>query len=841
MREWIRNTRELALIIRHWTARPSLALAAIATLALGSGGAVGVFSVLDALALRALPWPNADRLVVVHATLPAERVNPGKTDTWDRAPITWAAWEGLQGSPAFEEVGVWMSSRQILDVPDTGGYVRSEAVEVVHASTAYLSLLGARPLMGRLFTPEEDTDTGTESVILSHSTWRRLFGGKEDVIGQAVTIRPALQFAGARKTIVGVLPSRLTFPGGEPALLLPIGLQSWNAKYSENGFLRALARLAPGVTPESAEAMAQASVRGPEPPGRRTARVVALRDELVGRFVPSFWLLFAGSSIVLVISLTVVGGLLLNDVVSRRRELAIRLALGASKRQLATHIVVEQATLGIVAAALGAAMAWPISSGLSRIAGLESGGLLNSTLDARAAGAAAVIVTTSLVVLGLVAARSLSHAQLQAGGAVATQATRRRGVAEKTALGAVLALTVALTSGAGLFADAVLRMRARPMGFNPDRLAIIGLEPAQVRSTTARPPATLGGASPGGGLPAVRSPFAQRRGEALEARAALTSWVHTASLLDHLAAVPEVRAVAGVLAAPFGGGWQDAPVRIVGDPADDTYVVQVQAVTPAYFEVMGIPVLAGRALDADDRLTGRVVVSEAFRRRFLEGDGLGAEFTRSGFRYVVVGVVGNVSHLGFADDSLPCYYRLDTTVAHVNHLVVRTAGDPAAALPAVREAIRAYNPHLLITSSHTMRNLLTLALAEEALRARTSVAFCALSLLLASTGLVSLLRRQVVERYREIGIRLALGARPRHVYGVIMRQAGHSVFIGIVGGLLASLVVVRGAVAVAEGLSAATSVVLAGATSLMLLVALLAAIGPARRASRIDPARALHD
>jgi ABC-type antimicrobial peptide transport system permease subunit len=162
-------------------------------------------------------------------------------------------------------------------------------------------------------------------------------------------------------------------------------------------------------------------------------------------------------------------------------------------------------------------------------------------------------------------------------------------------------------------------------------------------------------------------------------------------------------------------------------------------------------------------------------------------------------------------------------------------------LPAVREAIRAYNPHLLITSSHTMRNLLTLALAEEALRARTSVAFCALSLLLASTGLVSLLRRQVVERYREIGIRLALGARPRHVYGVIMRQAGHSVFIGIVGGLLASLVVVRGAVAVAEGLSAATSVVLAGATSLMLLVALLAAIGPARRASRIDPARALHD
>jgi putative ABC transport system permease protein len=831
----------LPLILRHWTTRPGLAVSVVGTIAVGIAAALGAFAALDALALRALPWPDANRLAAVHAVLPDERGNPGMVATWNRAPITWEAWEGLQRSPAFEEVGVWMSGRQILDMPGADGRLRSEAVEILHVSTTYLSLLGAQPRIGRLFTQAEDADIGTDAVVLSHSTWLRLFGGRADVIGRAVTIRPALQFAGSRKTVVGVLPSGFLFPEGRPALVLPIGLQSWNARFNERGFLRGLARLAPGLTADTATAMTEAVVRGREPPERRTARIVPLREELVGRFVPSFWLLFGGSAIVLAISLTVAAGLLLDDVISRRQEIAIRLALGATRRRLVAQVLTEQLTLGAVATSAGVVISPVIRDGLIRTVGLEVPHLAAVGLDARVASATVFVSLMTLVVLGLVATRSVSSSKPGSGGLTASHATRRRTLTEKTVFGAVLALTVALTSGAGIFADAMLRVRSQPVGFNPDGLVVIGIKPAQVRSTVPERPAVAGDGNQPYGLPAVRSPLLERPIEALEARVALTSWLHTAILVDHLATLPRVEGVAGVLTVPFGGGWQEAQITPDLDPAGGVYDVQVQAVTPSYFEVMSIPVLSGRALRADDRGMRRVVVSEEFRRRFLRGDGVGATFVRDNRRYVVVGVVGNVSQLSFADESLPCYYVLDATVANVNHLVIRTAGDPGACLSALREAIGEYNPHLLVTSTSTMRDLLALALAEEALRARTFVAFCGMSILLAAAGLFSLLRRQITDRHREVGVRLALGARPRHVYLLVLKQAGHSVLVGLVGGLLGSLLVLRAIAALVGEVSADTPAALALAMAVMLLVALLATIGPARRALRIDPIRALRD
>lgn len=828
------------VFVRHWSARPGLALSLVAILGLGVGGAVGLFAALNGLALRALPWPEADRLVVIHATLPHQQGRPAMADRWNRAPVTWSAWEALQESPAFESAGAWMSRRQILDLPRNFSQ-RSRAVEVMNASTSFLEILGARVTMGRSFTADEDTDYGSDAVLLSHETWIGVFGGREDIIGHTLALRPALQFAAEPKTIVGVLRPGLRFPRGRPDLILPIGSQAWNGRFSANGFLRVLARLARGVTAEGAEAAAEPVVRGAVSPGLRSARVVPLRHELVGRFVPSLWLLFAGAVIQLAISVTVSAGLLVADVESRRREIAIRMALGASRGRLAQQVLAEQLTLGVAAAGVGLALAYPIGQAVIAMTGVEAGDGASAWPDRQLVSMAVVSIVMALLTLGLVAIRALSRERPSAPERGGGLATARRASAETIALGVVLATTLALTTAAGLFADVVLRVTARPLGFKPDNVVVLDVTPARTRPVLGPPPAAAENRSGSLALPGVASPLAERRVDSLRSRAEMRSWVHTADLLSFLETVPGVDAVAGSLTVPFGADSRDYRIRLVDDPAATEHEVQVQAITPSYFDVMGIPVLSGRTLTTGDREMGRAIVSDTFRKRFLKGDGVGGVFIRNTRRYTVVGVVADVIQNDFDDHSRPCYYVLDSTVASINHLLIRTSGDIRRDLPQLRAAVQQYNPDLLVTSSQAMADLLAKALIEESLRLRTAVAFCVVTLAMAAAGIFSLLRRQVAERHRELGVRLALGARPRHLYVAILRPASRAVFVGLGGGVLASLLLVQIVRSTVEDIPGTTAAVLGISAGVVLLVALLATIGPVRRASLVDPTRAFHD
>jgi len=813
--------------------RPGFALTAILTLALGIGATTSILSVVDAVLLRPLPWPDPDRLVRIHAVLPERLQQPALAADWNRAPIGWREWEGLRASPAFAHVAAWLPTRF------TVGRERDELVDIAYVSSNFLQTIGAGLHQGRSFTAEEDRAI-VETVLIPFESWQRRYGGR-DVIGEVVLLGSDNEGSRGRPfTIVGILAPGFRFQGPVPDFLLPIGQMSYNGSFETNRFLRIVARLAPGVTIADAFEAAEPIVRGTESRERRTARLVTVVEEELGRAERPLWMLLGGASLLLLVSCSNVAGLLLGEARARRHEVAVRTALGGGVFRILRELAVEQALIATLAAGLGVLLAVWATPLLVAMAPDWLPRLESVRVDSRLALAALATALATSFVFTLGPAVSLARtpaAQVLAEGG--RDAASRRHMGQRLVVASEIALALVLLAGASLFGETIARLTTRPLGFDPDGLAVTSVRftDSALRFAARDISRDVARAKPGQRIDVDE--LMRRMSEGYSAR--------TESVLQRIASVPGVVAVAGVNAALFVATPPDARARAEGSAPEDEQLVAYQAVTDQYFRAMALPVVRGRTFLTQDSADGAIVVSREFERRFLEGNGVGRRvlLRRSGTgaprTYEVIGVVENVKHREFSDDDRATVYVLDRIGSFIRQVVVRTSGDATAILPLLRQALETHDSRPVVTSSQTMESILARSVAEPRFRATLSVTFGAAALLLSAVGLYGLAARRVAERRREIGVRVALGARPGDVRRLVVRDALVTLAIGLAVGMPAAFAASQVTRTFLFDVSPTAPHTFVLAASVLAIATILATVLPARRAASIDPMLTLRE
>jgi len=790
---------DFRLAARRWHARPALALSAIFTLALGLAATTTVFSILDTVVLRSAPWPEADRLHNLYVVRPHWKLDPVLVNTWNRGGISWTSFQDIPSkATTIGGLGVWRSDRQTL------GGSQAELVHVMLVNAGLFPMLGVVPNQGRFFAPEEDTGA-SDSVVVSHETWKSRVGQRADILGHQVTLneRPF--------RIVGVLPPGFRFGAVErPEFMRPLGLTPASQRTEGNHFLQAVVRLAPGITVAAATRDLEPWVRGSEQPDRKQATMVPYAEAQVGSSRRPLVTLWVAALLLLLIATSNVGALLMGDAETRRHEFAVRTALGSSPWRIRRQLAVEALLLG-VAAGIGAIVlsVWALP-GLIALAPVAMPGLETVSLDWRILGFTALLTCVVTALLGMMPMWSLKRVQGSAGlreggrnGALMRSRGFRWIVAAQTALALILAV------GAGLLAETVRQKASIGLGFDADRLAV---------ATVRLPP--MIGATP------------EQRAQRVQA------------LVDRVGMLPGVEAASGTSAAPFSNNNSASGFRIPTRPEARPNASR-HIVTDGYFQVMGMRPAKGRLFDGTDREGGfTAVVTEEFERTFMDGNAIGKTFVLNDNTHTIIGVVASPKHRGYTEDAWRGFYLLSRQVPSwdVPTLMVRAAeGQPSRLLPELRRVLTAIEPGAAFSFLDTMETLLGRSIAEERFRAQLATGFGVLALVLAAIGLYGVVTRAVQSRTRELGVRLALGARPGAVFGLVIRHALGLGALGILVGLPAALVASNAIGAFLYGVVPWSPMVMAAATSAVLLAATAAALGPALRASRIDPLRALRD
>jgi predicted permease len=817
--------------LRHWRRRPGLAFLAALVLALGIGATTAMFSIVNGVLLSTEPWPNADSLVAIYEVHPDQSANPAYTTRWNRMGIGAASWRDLQHSPAFSGIGIWTSDQGVL------GDERTDLVTVFYASSSLLPMFVRQPVQGRFFNEGEDAaDSG--GIILSHRMWQRHFGGQSDVIGRTIQLTPPGASATTKlgnRIVIGVLPEDFRFPRETPDVVVPIGFHAHNLSFDTNRFLSAIGRLAPGTSTSAALEAAEPLIRREEPPARRTARVITLREDRIGVGSLPLWLMLAGAGLLLLAACSNVAGLLLGDGRIRRREIAVRLALGGSRARIMRQLTVEHLVLATAAATAGLLLAYWLIPGLSALAPAGLVGTQAVIMNARVAAwsVAAAVLTTLLA--GLIPALTLASTRpgdaLRLGGRETTRGGRWR---HRAIVVSQFCLALVLLVAAGLFGETFVRLGAQPLGFSPDHAVVASvasnreitrvLTPEEIQAYREQARGLKGGA---------RSRFSRK-----------AQWMPAQALLERLAALPGVTFAAATDVAPFTSSQvASARVRAEGRPTDENQVTQWRRVSDHYFDAMGIAVVRGRGfIDADRVAASEVaVISVELERRVFGGaSGVGRTLLMNDSPMDVIGVVANVRQRAYADDESMALYALVWRDS-ARHLVVSTGGHAQALLPMIRQTVERDDARMFVTAIEPLNDLVARSIVLERARAMLSGAYGLAALLLASVGLYGLTARLVAERRREIGIRIALGAGRRAVQRLVMADTWLIVGLGLIFGVPGSIGMSRLAQGLLYGVAPAAphTLLLAGVT--LTIAAMLSSLVPALRANRVDPATALRE
>lgn len=789
---------DVRLALRRWKARPALALSSIVTLAVGLAATTVMFSILDTVVLRGLPWSEPDRLYNVYVARPHWQTDPVLSANWNRGGLSWTSFRDIQAkATTIDGFGVWRSDNQTL------GGSQTELVHVVLVNAGLFPMLPVVPAQGRFFTAEED-EAVSDSVVVSHETWVSRFGRRPDILDQRVTLneRPF--------RIVGVLPPGFRFGAvARPEFLRPLGLTPISQRTEGNHFLQAVVRLKAGVTVDAATRDLEPWVRGSEAPDRKQTTMAGHLEQQVGSSRRPLVTLLVAAMLLLLIATSNVGALLMGDTETRRHEFAVRRALGGSQWHVRRQLAVEAALLG-VAAAMGAVVlaTWALPS-LIALAPVAMPGLEAVSVDWRTLRFAALLtclVTTLLAVMPLWSLKRTSGAEALREGGRNGALSRSRGF--RWIVSAQTALALVLVVGAGLLAETVRQKTSIGLGFDADRLAI---------ATLRLPPIT--GATP------------EQRAQRVQA------------LVDRAATLPGVEAATAASAAPFSNSNSSSGFRIPARP-DARPNASRHIVTDQYFQVMGIRPVKGRLFDGSDRAGSfAAVVTEEFDRAFMGGDAVGQTFVLNDNTHTIIGVVSSPKHRGYTEDAWRGFYLLSRQVPSwdLGTVMVRAQGAPSRLAPDLRRAITALEPGSAFSFLGTMDTLLSRSIVEERFRAQLASGFGLLALLLATIGLYGVVTRAVQSRTRELGVRLALGAQPSSVLVLVIRHALGMGGLGILVGLPAALIASNAIGAFLYGVAPWSPVVIVAATSAILLAAVAAALGPALRASRIDPLRALRE
>jgi putative ABC transport system permease protein len=813
---------ELQSAWRNLTRNAGFSALIVVTLALGIGATTTMFSAVWAALLRPLPLPAQDRLVTVWQN------DPRSPDGRQRVtPANFVDWSAQTSS--FDALGVlpnWSGEPWTFNVAGSSGM---ERVGGIYASSGFFSVMGVAPILGRTLTTDEDLTQGRRAVVISYPYWQARFGGDPATVGRTLDIDT---FRGGAFTVVGVMPPGFDFPRGTS---LWLSLADWGggampAPDASNrccAWYTVLGRLKPRISMERARAELQTiaervSARHPESPAA-DVRIVSLREMLVGNQERTLFGLFGAVACVLIIGCANVANLLLSRGVRRRPEVLTRLALGATRWRLARQLLAESLMLGGLGATLGLLLSlWGhdlLASAVEKRLPFVDGPRMDSAVLAFSI----VLTLVVSVVCGLIPLADWRSVDWNVRGQSESRSSQR--IRHALVVGEV-ALAVAVVASAGLFLRSLANLRAVDVGFETARTLVVATD-------------------------LTTSPLRQRGSSAAFVR----------DIIPRVAALPGVRSVAVSTGVPFEGGLATQAITRYGDPvkpaAASPQVVQT-AVTPGYFSVMGIVLTEGRFFTEDDRADGHLaaIINITAARRYWPGESpigkrfaIGSSERFGSFRAVkpgevewreIVGVVSDIRSRGFAADVQPeVYHSYKQFPLYDPSLVIRTAGEPASLMPAIRGEIQAVNTQAVITKVRTLEEVADESIADARLRATLSTIFSAFALGLGMLGIYAVMSYTVAQRTREIGIRVALGARRHQVAGMIMAKALRLAAAGVVLGLAGASLVGRWISSLFFGVSASDPFTLGAASLLLLTAAALATAYPTRRALTVDPAEAL--
>ena len=787
---------------------PAFTVAAVLTIALGVGANTAMFSVVNTVLLRELPYRDPSKLALVwEHNLSSEQMHNSVS------PANFLAWRDATRS--FEAMAAWIDTPGSL----TGAGDDPMALQVRHISAEVFSILGVRPAVGRTFTVAEDNPSAPRVAVISYDLWQQRFGGRPNVAGETFSL------GGVQYTVVGVLPNDFKFFTAVP-LWVPIRFGTEDRNWPGR-FLKVIARLKPGVSMERADAEMhmigqRRAAELPQFDANWTANAQALRENLTGDVRTGLLVLLGAVGFLLVIACANVANLMLARATARQKEIAIRASLGATRGRLVKQLLTESVLLSVVASLVGLGLAAATTRGIVALIppSFPAQAITDVSIDGRVLAFALAIAVLTGIAFGLVPALSLSrgalHDTLKEGGRSGSAATRATGRLRSALVVAELSLAIVLLAGAGLMIRSFTALRHVPLGFEPERafMAQVSIPTRKYRSDTSQ-------------IEFFR---------ALEAR---------------VASMPGVQAVGAISFLPLTGDRSASDFSVPGRPAPPKGaepIGDMRAVTPGYFRAMGIPIKAGRPLTDADLATAPsvAIVSETLARTIWPNEnavGKFIDYEWGGMQHVqIVGVAGDVHHEGVDKAPFMEIYRpLSQFVYPTMTLVVRTAGEPLALARPFREAVRSIDREQPVGQLESMSELVGKSLGSSRLSTMLFGLFGVLGLVLASVGIYGVMSYGVIQRTREFGVRMALGARQSDVRALVVRQGAVLSGIGIAIGLAGAFAFTRLMRTLLFAVTPADPLTYIGIALVLGAVALVASYLPARRATLVDPVIALRE
>jgi predicted permease len=792
---------------------PGLSIIALMTLMLGVGANTAIFSVVNGVLLKPLPYPDADRLVVLREASAARPEMPvSYPDLLD--------WRARQD--VFEEVAASMVVGGVLT-----GAGEPERVFGRRVSENFFAALGVRPRPGRAFTAAEDRPGGERVTVISHGLWQRRYGGDPRLLGQKI------EYNGERFTVVGVTPAGFDFYGRDNAnndFFLPLGQladQDYMQKRDSHPGITAVARMKPGVSLGQARAAmaAVAADLAREHPATNAGVGIALApliEDYVGDARPALGALTAAAALVLLIACANVANLLLARAAGRRREIALRLALGATRFRLARQLLTESLLLALGGGLLGLLLAvWGVEL-LTRLGPEALPRLEGVTVDARVLGFTALVTLLTGVVFGLAPALRSTKAGLNEALKEGARGSQAQGSGLRGALvAAEVALSLMLLVGAGLLLRSLHRLTRVDPGFDPRGVLTLR----------------------------VRLPDARYR-----ELSQITGFLER--LLPRVASLPGVEGACLTTAVPLGRSDENTLLIEGQPPPEGPPAALTQWVSADYHRTFAVALLQGRYLTPHDRADAApvVLVDEELARRHFPGHPIGAVVGRrlrldgEGEPWrEIVGVVRRVNHSGLDQRPRPQIYgpyeqmnrRWLAEVGRAMDVAVKTSGEPQALVGAIRREVQALDRELPLSHVRTMEEALSRSLAPRRFSLMLLAAFASVALLLSAVGVYGVVSYAAAERTREIGIRKALGAHDGDIVSLVIGQGMRPALGGVAAGLLAAAALTRLLSSLLFGVSAHDPLTLAVVAALLAGVSLAACWIPARRATKVDPTVAL--
>ncbi len=791
---------------------PAFSTVCVLALAIGIGANTAIFSMVNAVLLRDLDFKRPEELVWIWST---------RTDR-DKAFFSMPNFldyreqtKSLQEITAFAHWGANLTEGS-----------NPERLAGVRVTANAFQMLGVDAAAGRCLLPEDGTPTAQRTVLLSHALWQRRFAGEREVVGKSITLN------GDSYTVVGALPSSFRFPGAEIDVAIPLVFET-HPRRSERGtnFLRVFARMKPGVTPRQVFSEMESIWRNlqqqyPTENAKNTApNVLPLRQEIVGTSRTSLFMLLGAVGLVLLIACSNLANLLLSRASARRKEMAIRAALGASRKRLVTQLLVETGLLAMLGGALGLFLAWQGTALLARLGPQTLPRAHEIDIDGRVLAFTLLASAASALIFGLIPALQATKVDLnealQGTGKGGADAGKREGTRSLLVVSEI-ALSLILLVTAALLVKSFLRLQQVSPGFESENLLLTTLS-----------------------LPAPK----------YSDRAAVSLFFD--KLLPRLETLPGVRAVGATNVVPLSAMNVRNDFTIAGRPpltVTDKPGAQSRWVSPDYFRAMGIPLVRGRAFTAQDNAdaAGVVVIDEALARRLWpNADPVGAhlileEGTQT--REVeIVGVAASVKHFTLDEEPMATYYAPIAQLAPGAvsffagncSLAIKTASNALALEPAVRREIQGVDKDVPMANTKTMEQVLSTSIGARRFSLLLLGLFSGVAVLLAVTGVYAVMAYSVMRRQQEIGIRIALGAQSRDVVKLVLGRGLRLVLIGVVVGTAGAVASTRLVSSLLFGVSALDPVVFAMAATLLALVGVSASYLPARRATAVDPIVAL--